>query len=55
MCRLARRQGLFAAAPLIPRLPLGTAVAGTLRRPSPPLSLRLVEPWGSNPASSLSQ
>jgi hypothetical protein len=30
--RLAEREGLFAAAPLIPRAPLGTAVAKTLRR-----------------------
>ena len=33
-----------------PSLTLGTAVAQALRRPAPPLSRRLVEPKGSNPA-----
>jgi len=32
---MAEREGLFAATPLIPRVPLGTAVAKTLRRLPP--------------------
>jgi len=34
---LAEREGLFAAAPLIPRWSLGTVGARARRRPSPPL------------------
>ncbi len=34
-CAMAEREGLFATAPLIPRVPLGTAVAKTLRRLPP--------------------
>lgn len=53
---LAEREGLLAAAPLVPRCRLGTAGARRARRRSPPLTRRLTEPGlfifeGSNPAS----